>query len=38
MVNQKLVTIGATIDSIRMMPRTDRPRLMRAMKIAISGP
>ncbi len=38
MVNQKLVTIGATIDSMMTIERIERPRLTRAMNIAISGP
>lgn len=38
MVNQKLVTSGATIDSRMMIERIERPRLTRATNTAISGP
>ena len=38
MVNQKLVTNGATKDNKRMMDRRERPRLMRETNKAIKGP
>jgi hypothetical protein len=38
MVNQKLVISGAAIYSMMTICRIERPRLTRAMKIAISGP
>src|SRR6056297_50168 len=38
MVNQKAVTMGATSASMITIDRIERPREMRAMKIAMSGP